>query len=61
MFTQINFFEEFQDEYVKSLEVNIEDTEHDGESTVYMVLDSDGVKVRKVRVECDGSLTCNCR
>ncbi|KAL7207666.1 hypothetical protein ACSBR1_029587 [Camellia fascicularis] len=52
---------EFQDEYVKSLEVNIEETEHDGESTVYTVLDSDGVKVRKVRVECDGSLTCNCR
>ncbi|KAL7263770.1 hypothetical protein ACSBR1_001846 [Camellia fascicularis] len=54
-------YEEFQDEYVKSLKVNIEETEHDGESTIYMVLNSDGVNVRKVRVECDGSLTCNCR
>ncbi|KAL7230818.1 hypothetical protein ACSBR2_009160 [Camellia fascicularis] len=54
-------YEEFQNEYVKSLEVNIEETEHDGESIVYTVLDSDGVKVRKVRVECDGSLICNCR
>ena len=54
-------YEEFQDEYVKSLEVNIEETEHHSESTVYTVLDSDGVKVRNVRVECDGSLTCNCR
>ncbi|CAL5396469.1 unnamed protein product [Camellia sinensis] len=42
-------FEEFQDEYVKSLEVNIEEIENDGESTVYTVLDSDGIKVRKVR------------
>ncbi|KAL7190237.1 hypothetical protein ACSBR2_022510 [Camellia fascicularis] len=54
-------YEEFQDEYVKSLEVNIEETKICGESTVYTVLDSDGVKVRKVRVECDGSLICNCR
>ncbi|XP_028116217.1 protein FAR1-RELATED SEQUENCE 5-like [Camellia sinensis] len=54
-------YAEFQDEYLKSLEVNIEETEHAGESTVYTVLDSAGVKVRKVRVECDGSLTCNCR
>ncbi|XP_028064613.1 protein FAR1-RELATED SEQUENCE 1-like [Camellia sinensis] len=54
-------FAEFQDKYVKSLEVNIEETEHDGENTMYTVLDSDGVKVRNVRVECDGSLTCNCR
>ncbi|XP_028121166.1 protein FAR-RED IMPAIRED RESPONSE 1-like [Camellia sinensis] len=49
------------DEYVKSLEVNIEETEHDGESTVYTILDSNDVKVRKTKVECDGSLTCNCR
>ncbi|CAL5329126.1 unnamed protein product [Camellia sinensis] len=54
-------FEEFQDEYVKSLEVNIEEIENDGESTVYTVLDSDGIKVRKVRQECDDSVTCNCR
>ncbi|XP_028055835.1 protein FAR1-RELATED SEQUENCE 5-like [Camellia sinensis] len=54
-------YEKFQDEYVKSLEVNIEETKHDSESTVYTVLDSDGVKVRNVRVECDGSLTYNCR
>ncbi|XP_028072305.1 protein FAR1-RELATED SEQUENCE 1-like [Camellia sinensis] len=54
-------YEEFQDEYVKSLEVNIEETEICGESTIYTVLDSDSVKVRNVRVECDGSLTCNCR
>ncbi|KAL7251060.1 hypothetical protein ACSBR1_012982 [Camellia fascicularis] len=52
---------EFQDEYVKSLEVNIEETEHDGENTMYTVLDSDGIKVRTVRVENDGSLICNCR
>ncbi|KAI7978952.1 Protein FAR1-RELATED SEQUENCE 5, partial [Camellia lanceoleosa] len=44
-------YEEFQDEYVKSLEVNIEETEICGESTIYTVLDSDGVKVRKVTVE----------
>ncbi|KAL7214189.1 hypothetical protein ACSBR1_026583 [Camellia fascicularis] len=31
------------------------------ESTVYTVLDSDGIKVRKVRQECDDSVTCNCR
>ncbi|CAL5442325.1 unnamed protein product [Camellia sinensis] len=54
-------FEEFQDEYVKSLEVNIEEIENDGESTVYTVLDSDGIKVRKVRQRCDDSVTCNCR
>ncbi|CAL5444048.1 unnamed protein product [Camellia sinensis] len=57
-------FEEFQDEYVKSLEVNIEEIENDGESTVYTVLDSDGIKVRKVRKvrqECDDSVTCSCR
>ncbi|CAL5335346.1 unnamed protein product [Camellia sinensis] len=54
-------FEEFQDEYVKSLEVNIEEIENDGESTVYTVLDSDGIKVRKVRQGCDDSVTCNCR
>ncbi|KAL7188544.1 hypothetical protein ACSBR1_038416 [Camellia fascicularis] len=54
-------YEEFQDEYVKSLEANIEETEICGESTIYTVLESDGVKVRKMRVECDGSLTCNCR
>lgn len=54
-------YEEFQDEYVKSLEINIEETKHDGESTVYTVLDNNGLKVRKVRVEYDGSLTCNCR
>ncbi|CAL5375920.1 unnamed protein product [Camellia sinensis] len=54
-------FEEFQDEYVKSLEVNIEEIENDGESTVYTVLDSDGIKVRKVRQECDDSVTCSCR
>ncbi|XP_028087245.1 uncharacterized protein LOC114287984 [Camellia sinensis] len=49
-------FEEFQDEYVKSLEVNIEEIENDGESTVYTVLDSDGIRVRKVRQECDDSM-----
>ncbi|XP_028071489.1 uncharacterized protein LOC114273865 [Camellia sinensis] len=54
-------FEEFQDEYVKSLEVNIEEIENDGKSTVYTVLDSDGIKVRKVRQECDDSVTCNYR
>ncbi|XP_028053033.1 protein FAR1-RELATED SEQUENCE 2-like [Camellia sinensis] len=53
-------YEEFQDEYVKSLEVNIEETEICGERTICTILDSDGVKVRKVRVECDGSFTCNC-
>ncbi|CAL5384853.1 unnamed protein product [Camellia sinensis] len=54
-------FEEFQDEYVKSLEVNIEEIENDGDSTVYTVLDSDGIKVRKVRQECDDLVTCSCR
>ncbi|CAL5370909.1 unnamed protein product [Camellia sinensis] len=54
-------FEEFQDEYVKSLEVNIEEIENDGDSTVYTVLDSDGIKVRKVRQECDDLVSCSCR
>ncbi|XP_028112052.1 protein FAR1-RELATED SEQUENCE 5-like [Camellia sinensis] len=54
-------YEKLQDKYVKSLEVNIEETGICGESTIYTVLDGDGVKVRKVTVECDGSLTCNCR
>ncbi|XP_028056450.1 protein FAR1-RELATED SEQUENCE 5-like [Camellia sinensis] len=53
--------DKYKDEYVKSREVNIEETENDSESTVYTVLDSDGIKVRKVRMECDGSATCNCR
>ncbi|XP_028067290.1 protein FAR1-RELATED SEQUENCE 1-like [Camellia sinensis] len=50
-----------EDEYVKSLEVNIEEIENDGDNIVYMVLDSDGIKVRKVKQECDDSITCNYR
>ncbi|XP_028102507.1 protein FAR1-RELATED SEQUENCE 5-like [Camellia sinensis] len=40
-----------RDEYVKSLEVNIEEIENDGESTVYMVLDSDGIKILRERLK----------
>ncbi|XP_028083297.1 protein FAR1-RELATED SEQUENCE 5-like [Camellia sinensis] len=49
-------FEEFQDEYVKSLEVNIEEIENDGDSTVYTVLDSDGIKVRKLLRHDDSTI-----
>lgn len=54
-------FEEFQDEFVNSIETTIEDILHDGDTTVYTVVDDDDTKVRKVMINNNDSLACSCR
>ena len=53
-------FEEFQVEYMKSIQASIKGSEHDGQTIVYRVRDHDGKYTRKVK-ELDGYLSCNCR
>ncbi|XP_028059063.1 protein FAR1-RELATED SEQUENCE 5-like [Camellia sinensis] len=53
-------FEEFQNEYFKSIESNIEAIEYGEASTIYTVVDVGNKHARKVKLERDGSLGCNC-
>ena len=54
-------FEEFQIEYMKSIQASIKGSEHDGQTNVYRVRDHDEKYSRKVTNEVDGYLSCNCR
>ncbi|KAL7194488.1 hypothetical protein ACSBR1_034836 [Camellia fascicularis] len=52
-------FEEFQNEYFRSIESDIEAIEYGEASTIYTV-DVGNKHARKVKMERDGSLGCNC-
>ncbi|XP_057495639.1 protein FAR1-RELATED SEQUENCE 5-like [Actinidia eriantha] len=54
-------FEEFQVEYMKSIQASIKGCEHDGQTTVYRVRDHNGKYTRNVTKELDGYLSCNGR
>ncbi|XP_028064491.1 protein FAR-RED IMPAIRED RESPONSE 1-like [Camellia sinensis] len=53
-------FEEFQNEYFRSIESDIETIEYGEASTIYTVVDVGNKHARKVKMERDGSLGCNC-
>ncbi|XP_028077049.1 protein FAR1-RELATED SEQUENCE 5-like [Camellia sinensis] len=53
-------FEEFQNEYFRSIESDIEAIEYGEASTIYTVVDVGNKHARKVKIERDGSLGCNC-
>ncbi|XP_028112675.1 protein FAR1-RELATED SEQUENCE 5-like [Camellia sinensis] len=53
-------FEEFQNEYFRSIESDIEEIEYGDASTIYTVVDVANKHARKVKMERDGSLGCNC-
>ncbi|CAL5326997.1 unnamed protein product [Camellia sinensis] len=53
-------FEEFQNEYFRSIESDIEAIEYGEASTIYTVVDVGNKHARKVKMERDGSLGCNC-
>ncbi|CAL5354634.1 unnamed protein product [Camellia sinensis] len=53
-------FEEFQNEYFQSIESDIEAIEYGEASTIYTVVDVGNKHARKVKLERDGSLGCNC-
>ncbi|XP_028053009.1 protein FAR1-RELATED SEQUENCE 5-like [Camellia sinensis] len=53
-------FEEFQNEYFQSIESHIEAIEYGEASTIYTVVDVGSNHARKVKMERDGSLGCNC-
>ncbi|XP_028056798.1 protein FAR1-RELATED SEQUENCE 5-like [Camellia sinensis] len=53
-------FEEFQNEYFRSIESNIEAIEYGEAGTIYTVVDVGNKHARKVKMERDGSLGCNC-
>ncbi|KAL7208744.1 hypothetical protein ACSBR1_030472 [Camellia fascicularis] len=55
-----NIFEEFQNEYFRSIESDIEAIEYAEASTIYTVVDVDNKHARKLKLERDGSLGCNC-
>ncbi|KAL7201910.1 hypothetical protein ACSBR1_033577 [Camellia fascicularis] len=52
-------FEEFQNEYFRSIESDIEAIEYGKASTIYIVVDVGSKHVRKVKMERDDSLGCN--
>ncbi|XP_028103561.1 protein FAR1-RELATED SEQUENCE 5-like [Camellia sinensis] len=55
-------FEEFQNEYVQSIEASIVGTIHDGESTIFTIqTDVDGQKDKNVTMDRDGFLSCSCK
>ncbi|XP_028074578.1 protein FAR1-RELATED SEQUENCE 5-like [Camellia sinensis] len=55
-------FEEFQNEYVQSIEASIVGTIHDGESTIFTIqTDVDGKKDKNVTMDRDGFLSCSCK
>ncbi|XP_028113014.1 protein FAR1-RELATED SEQUENCE 5-like [Camellia sinensis] len=53
-------FEEFQNEYFRSIESDIESIEYGEASTIYTVVDVGNKHTRKVKMERDGSLGYNC-
>lgn len=53
-------FDEFQNEYFRSIESDIEAIEYGEASTIYTVVDIGNKHARKVKMERDGSLGCNC-
>ncbi|XP_028111051.1 protein FAR1-RELATED SEQUENCE 5-like [Camellia sinensis] len=53
-------FEEFQNEYFRSIESEIKAVEYGEASTIYTVVDVGNKHARKVKMERDGSLGCNC-
>ncbi|XP_028068489.1 protein FAR1-RELATED SEQUENCE 1-like [Camellia sinensis] len=53
-------FEEFQNEYFGSIESDIETIEYGEASTIYTVIDVGNKHTRKVKMERDDSLGCNC-
>ncbi|GMP40953.1 hypothetical protein CsSME_00011223 [Camellia sinensis var. sinensis] len=55
-------FEEFQNEYVQSIEASIIGTIHDGESTIFTIKTMvDGKKDKIVTMDGGGSLSCSCK
>ncbi|XP_028076355.1 protein FAR1-RELATED SEQUENCE 5-like [Camellia sinensis] len=55
-------FEEFQNEYVQSIEASIIGTIHDGESTIFTIRTMvDGKKEKIVTMDGGGSLSCSCK
>ncbi|GMP63518.1 hypothetical protein CsSME_00025168 [Camellia sinensis var. sinensis] len=55
-------FEEFQNEYVQSIEAFIVGTINDGESTIFTIRTvEDEKKDKNVRMDRDGSLSCSCK
>ncbi|XP_028082492.1 protein FAR-RED IMPAIRED RESPONSE 1-like [Camellia sinensis] len=53
-------FEEFQNEYFRSIESDIEAVEYGEASTIYTVVDVGNKHTRKVKMERDDSLGCTC-
>ncbi|KAL7235672.1 hypothetical protein ACSBR1_019042 [Camellia fascicularis] len=53
-------FEKFQNEYFRSIESDIEAIEYGEASTIYTVVDVGSNHARKVKMERDGPLGCNC-
>ncbi|XP_028119916.1 protein FAR1-RELATED SEQUENCE 5-like [Camellia sinensis] len=53
-------FEKFQNEYFRSIESDIEAIEYGEASAIYTVVDVGNKHARKVKIERDGSLGCNC-
>ncbi|XP_028069787.1 protein FAR1-RELATED SEQUENCE 5-like [Camellia sinensis] len=61
IYTKI-IFEEFQNEYVQSIEASIVGTIHDGESTIFTIqTDVDGKKDKNMTMDRDGFLSCSCK
>ncbi|XP_028082529.1 protein FAR1-RELATED SEQUENCE 5-like [Camellia sinensis] len=55
-------FEEFQNEYVQSIEASIVGTRNDGESTIFTIRTMvDGKKDKNVIMDTHGSLSCSCK
>ncbi|XP_028060810.1 protein FAR1-RELATED SEQUENCE 5-like [Camellia sinensis] len=55
-------FEEFQNEYVQSIEASIVGTIHDSESTIFTIqTDVDEKKDKNVTMDRDGFLSCSCK
>lgn len=61
IYTKI-IFEEFQNEYVQSIEASIIGTINDDESTIFTIRTVvDGKKDKNVIMDRGGSLSCSCR
>ena len=54
-------FEEFQGEYMKSIQASSKGSDHDGQTIMYRARDYDGKYTRMVMKELDGYLSCNFR
>ncbi|XP_020415571.1 protein FAR1-RELATED SEQUENCE 1-like [Prunus persica] len=54
-------FEDFQAQYIKSLELDMISCEEDGDDLVYTVVLHGNLKERRVRKQKDGDVSCSCR